>query len=114
MTKSTIADNVQVALACTAPTEAAVYSLIVSVFIYRELTLKDLYAVFATAAKTASVGMFLVAASLVSAWLITVAELPTKIVALLEPLLDNKIVRMFAIMIGAAGEHHHQAPSADH
>ena len=42
MIKSTIADNVQVALACTAPTEAAVYSLIVSVFIYRELTLKDL------------------------------------------------------------------------
>jgi len=85
------------------PTEAAVvaavYSLIVSVFIYRELTFRQLYAVFATAAKTTSVVMFLVAAALVSAWLITVAELPTKVVALLEPLLDNKIVLMFAIMI---------------
>ena len=85
------------------PTEAAVvaavYSLIVSVFIYRELTFKDLYAVFVTAAKTTSVVMFLVAAALVSAWLITVAELPTKIVALLEPFLDNKILLMFAIMV---------------
>jgi tripartite ATP-independent transporter DctM subunit len=85
------------------PTEAAVvaavYSLIVSVFIYRELTFKQLYAVFVTAAKTTSVVMFLVAAALVSAWLITVAELPTKVVALLEPLLDDKIVLVFAIMI---------------
>jgi tripartite ATP-independent transporter DctM subunit len=85
------------------PTEAAVvaavYSLVVSVFIYRELTFKQLYAVFVTAAKTTSVVMFLVAAALVSAWLITVAELPTKVVALLEPLLDDKIVLMFAIMI---------------
>jgi tripartite ATP-independent transporter DctM subunit len=85
------------------PTEAAVvaavYSLVVSVFIYRELTFRQLYAVFVTAAKTTSVVMFLVAAALVSAWLITVAELPTKVVALLEPLLDNKIVLMFAIMI---------------
>ena len=85
------------------PTEAAVvaavYSLIVSVFIYRELTFRQLYAVFVTAAKTTSVVMFLVAAALVSAWLITVAELPTKVVALLEPLLDNKIVLMFAIMV---------------
>lgn len=84
------------------PTEAAVvaavYSMVVSVFVYRELTFKQLYAVFASAAKTTSVVMFLVAAALVSAWLITVAELPMKVVALLEPLLDNKIILMFAIM----------------
>lgn len=85
------------------PTEAAVvaavYSLLVSVFIYRELTFRQLYSVFVSAAKTTSVVMFLVAAALVSAWLITVAELPTKVVALLEPLLDNKIILMLAIML---------------
>ena len=85
------------------PTEAAVvaavYSIVVSVFIYRELTFRQLYAVFVTAAKTTSIVMFLVAAALVSAWLITVAELPMKVVALLEPLLDNKLLLMFAIMI---------------
>jgi len=85
------------------PTEAAVvaavYSLLVSVVIYRELKLRQLYAVFVSAAKTTSVVMFLVAAALVSAWLITVADLPGKIVALLEPLIAYKLVLMLAIML---------------
>jgi len=85
------------------PTEAAVvaavYALFVSTVIYRELKLRQLYAVFVTAAKTTAVVMFLVAAALVSAWLITVADLPSKITGLLEPFMGNKIVLMFAIMI---------------
>ena len=85
------------------PTEAAVvaavYALIVSVFIYRELKFSQLYAVFIAAAKTTAVVMFLVAAALVSAWLITVADLPSKVVGLLEPFMGNKIMLMFAIMV---------------
>jgi tripartite ATP-independent transporter DctM subunit len=85
------------------PTEAAVvaavYSLVVAVFIYRELKFSQLYAVFVAAAKTTSVVMFLVAAALVSAWLITVADLPSKVVGLLEPFMGNKTLLMFAIMV---------------
>ena len=85
------------------PTEAAVvaavYSLVVAVFIYRELKFSQLYAVFVTAAKTTAVVMFLVAAALVSAWLITIADLPGKVVELLEPFMGNQILLMFAIMI---------------
>ena len=84
------------------PTEAAVvaavYSLIVAVFIYRELRISQLYVVFLTAAKTTSVIMFLVAAALVSAWLITVAGLPNKIIGLLQPFMDNKILLMLVMM----------------
>src|SRR6266540_5122679 len=58
------------------PTEAAVvcavYALFVAMFIYRELKWSDLYNVFASAAQTTAIVMFLVAAALVSAWLITV------------------------------------------
>jgi tripartite ATP-independent transporter DctM subunit len=43
--------------------------------------------------------MFLIAAAMVSAWLITVADLPSKVVGLLQPFMDNKILLMFAIMI---------------
>ena len=43
--------------------------------------------------------MFLVAAALVSAWLITVADLPSKVIDLLEPFMGNKILLMFAIMV---------------
>ncbi|WP_439587087.1 TRAP transporter large permease [Hydrogenophaga sp.] len=85
------------------PTEAAVvaavYALFVAGVIYRELTWKQLHEVFLNAAKTTAVIMFLVAAAMVSAWLITVAQLPDQIVTLLQPLLDNPTLLMFAIMV---------------
>ena len=85
------------------PTEAAVvaavYALFVATVIYRELRFPDLYKIFVSAAKTSAVVMFLIAAAMVSAWLITVADLPAKVVALLEPFMGNKIVLMIAIML---------------
>jgi TRAP-type transport system large permease protein len=85
------------------PTEAAVvaavYAFVVATFIYRELTLSQLYGVFVAAAKTTAVIMFLVAAAMVSAWLITVADLPGKMVALLQPLMDNPTLLLIAIMV---------------
>lgn len=85
------------------PTEAAVvaavYALFVAGVIYRELTWQQLFDVFRTAAKTTSVIMFLVAAAMVSAWLITVANLPAQVVSLLQPFLDNPKLLMAAIMI---------------
>lgn len=85
------------------PTEAAVvaavYSLFVSTVIYRELNLKKLIPLFVAAAKTTSVVMFLVASAMVSAWLITVANLPAQIVELLQPMLDSPRLLMLCIML---------------
>lgn len=85
------------------PTEAAVvaavYALLVSTLIYRELKLNQLYGLFLAAAKTTAVIMFLVAAAMVSAWLITVAQLPAQVVTLLQPLLDSPKLLMMAIML---------------
>ena len=85
------------------PTEAAVvaavYALFVAGVIYRELSWNQLFDVFRSAAKTTSVVMFLVAAAMVSAWLITVANLPAQVVALLQPLLDSPMLLMAAIMV---------------
>ena len=85
------------------PTEAAVvaavYALFVAGVIYRELTWGQLFQVFQTAAKTTAVIMFLVAAAMVSAWLITVANLPSQVVSLLEPLLGNPTLLLMAIMV---------------
>ena len=85
------------------PTEAAVvaavYALFVSVFVYRELNFAKLVPLFVSAAKTCSVVMFLVAAAMVSAWLITVANLPAQVVSLLEPLLSSPRLLMAAIMV---------------
>jgi TRAP-type transport system large permease protein len=84
------------------PTEAAVvaavYSLVVAVFVYRELKFTELFAVFVTAAKTTAVVMFLVAAALVSAYLITVSEIATSVVDLLRPLMGNQTLLLLGIM----------------
>ena len=85
------------------PTEAAVvaavYSLVVALFVYRELKVTELFAVFVTAAKTTAVVMLLVAAALVSSWLITVSEIATAVVDLLEPFHDNPTMLLIAIMV---------------
>ena len=61
------------------PTEAAVvaavYAFLVGVFVYRGLKWKDIYYVLIRSAKTTSVVMFLVCTALVSAWLMTIANL---------------------------------------
>ena len=85
------------------PTEAgvvaAVYSLFVAMVIYRELPPSRLFHVFVAAAKITSIVMFLVACAAVSAWLITVADVPGDLVALLEPLMDNQTLLLIAIMV---------------
>ena len=85
------------------PTEAAVvavvYSLFVGLFIYREIKLRQLYGIILAAAKTSSVVMFLVAAALVSAWLITVANIPRQIVEILRPFIDNPTLLLVMLML---------------
>lgn len=85
------------------PTEAAVvaavYAILISVFVYKELNFKKLVPLFMSSAKTCAIVMFLVAAAMVSAWLITVANLPAQVVSLLEPLLSSPRLLMLAIMV---------------
>ena len=85
------------------PTEAAVvaavYALFVAGVVYRELSWKQLYEVFERAAMTTALVMFLVAAAMVSAWLIAVANLPAQLVELLQPLINQPKLLMFVIMI---------------
>ncbi len=85
------------------PTEAAVvaavYALLISTSVYKELNLKSLYPLFVASAKTSAIVMFLVAAAMVSAWLITVANLPAELIVLLQPLLDSPRLLMLAIMV---------------
>ncbi|HSI49451.1 MAG TPA: TRAP transporter large permease subunit [Ideonella sp.] len=84
------------------PTEAAVvaavYALFVATLVYREMSLRQLREVFVSAAKTTAVIMFLVAAAMVSAWLITVADIPSKMISLLQPFMGNQTLLMIAIM----------------
>ncbi len=85
------------------PTEAAVvavvYSLFVSVCVYKEMSWRDLYEVFNNTIKTSAIVMFLIAAALVSAWMITIADIPGSLISLLEPFLDHPLL-LTAVIIG--------------
>lgn len=85
------------------PTEAgviaAVYAMFVGLVVYRELKFTDLYGVFLRAGKTTAVVLFLVAGALVSAWLITSANIPGEVTRILEPVLDNQLLLMLLIMV---------------
>jgi len=85
------------------PTEAAVvaavYALFVAVVVYRELKPSQLFELFASAATTTAVVMFLVAAAMVSAWMITIANLPAQVGEMLEPFMGSPTLLMAAIMV---------------
>lgn len=85
------------------PTEASVvaaaYAWFVGAVIYRELDMKALYQSLVESAKTASVVMFLVAAALVSSWMITTANIPSYITGLLEPFMSSPTLLMLAIIL---------------
>ncbi|MCD0502096.1 TRAP transporter large permease [Bordetella petrii] len=85
------------------PTEAAVvaavYALVISLFVYREITVRDLGRLFINAARTTAVVMFLVAAAMVSSYMITLADMPQDLIALLEPVLDQPRLLMFCLMV---------------
>jgi tripartite ATP-independent transporter DctM subunit len=85
------------------PTEAAVvaavYSLFVSLFIYREVKLPQLVKLLVDAARTTSTVMFLCAGALVSSYMVTLADLPSQVTELLAPLMGDPRVLMAAVML---------------
>jgi tripartite ATP-independent transporter DctM subunit len=78
---------------------AAVYALVIGVFVYREIKPSQLLQVFVASAKTTAIIMFLIAASFVSSYAITLADLPGEISAVIAPILDSPILLMTAIMV---------------
>ena len=68
---------------------AAMHALFVATVAYRKSSLAGLYRVFVSAAKTTAVMMLLIAAAMVSAWLITAADTPADVTRMLEPLLEH-------------------------
>ncbi len=85
------------------PTEAAVvaavYALFVSMFVYRQLTWSKLYDVFLNAGKTTAVVMFLCGAATVTAYMITLADLPNMLAESFQGVMSNPVWFMALMMI---------------
>jgi len=85
------------------PTESAavavLYSLIVGMFIYKEIELKDMRQIILNAGKGTATVLFVIAASGAFSWLLTSERIPDKIAAAILSLSDSPIVIMLLINV---------------
>jgi len=85
------------------PTEggavAAVYALLVAVFVYRELSFKALMESLYNAAKGAATVMFIVTTAYTVGWLITIAQVPQHIIAMLQGLTERPTLLLITLNV---------------
>ncbi|MFA9438281.1 TRAP transporter large permease [Uliginosibacterium sp. sgz301328] len=85
------------------PTEAAavaaVYALLVSLFVYREVKFSQLKGLLVAAARTTSTVMFLCAAALVSSYMVTLGDLPAMVTDMLGPVMHEPRLLMAVVMV---------------
>ncbi len=83
------------------PSEAAViavdYSLIVALFIYRDLKLKDIFQIVVNSAVTMSLVMLVIATSNIFSWILANWKIPVTIANSLLALTDNKFLILLMI-----------------
>ena len=83
------------------PTEAGAFAVVnalaSSLFVYKEMKWKDLADVFLEGAKSTGIVMFIVASASAVGWLITVAQIPAKVVTLLAPLIAHPLALLLMI-----------------
>jgi len=87
---------------CT-PTDAAaisaIYAMIVGLFIYKEMTLKDLWKVAVESAVSSAQTLILISAATVLAWVLTVSQLSVVITDVLLSTLTNKYVFLLILNV---------------
>lgn len=85
------------------PTEAAavacVYALIVTLVVYREIKIKDLYNIMVTSGVSTAIVFFVIATSSSFSWLLTSERIPAMIASGILSISDNAIFILLAINI---------------
>ncbi|MCK7547434.1 TRAP transporter large permease [Marinobacter koreensis] len=85
------------------PSESAViavnYAILVSLFIYRDLNLQDIYRLFIRAAVTTAVIMFVISASAALSWALSNWQVPTRLADLVLGLSTNSFVLLGLMLI---------------
>lgn len=85
------------------PTEAAIvacdYGLIVGIFVYKEIKLKDIFGIFKTTVLTSGTVMILVSCATAFGRLLAMEQVPTSIASFILSISDNKIIVLLLINI---------------
>ncbi|MBE6907865.1 MAG: TRAP transporter large permease [Ruminococcaceae bacterium] len=78
---------------------AVVWAIIVSFFIYRELTLKEMWKLMERSLSTLAIVLILISTSTVFGWLLTYLKMPEMVVNAILGLTDNKYAIMFILNV---------------
>jgi len=76
---------------------AVLYAFLLSVLVYRELDIHQVYEVILASAKTTGIVTLLIACSIAMSWVMSYENLPQEVSAMLLNLSDNKIVVLLMI-----------------
>jgi C4-dicarboxylate transporter DctM subunit len=82
-----------------AATVAAIWALFISIFIYKDIKIKDLYGIFLESAKTTSMIMFIIANAMIFAHFLTIENVPQMITNGLLDMHVNKIMFLFIVNV---------------
>ncbi len=84
------------------PTEAAAvavaYAMCIGFFVYRNLTLRDLWPLFMKMARTTGVVFLVIAAASILGWVLTIEQIPEKVATLMLSISTNKWIVMSMIL----------------
>ncbi len=76
---------------------AVVYALLVGMFVYREIAVRDLFSLFRDGAVTSSIVMFIIAMASLFSWLAAMENIPARLAGELLTITDNPTILLLLI-----------------
>lgn len=78
---------------------AVVYAIIIGMFVYKEITFKDLGPIMLETAKTTSAIVFLIGAASLFIWFLSFNQIPNQLIDILGPVADNPLLLLLIINV---------------
>jgi C4-dicarboxylate transporter DctM subunit len=78
---------------------AAVYALILSVFVYKEYKLKDLYRILVNSSVTISIALLVISTASSLAWIFSIMQLPQKALVLMTSISENPYIFLMLLNV---------------
>ncbi|HLR71376.1 MAG TPA: TRAP transporter large permease [Pseudogracilibacillus sp.] len=78
---------------------AVVYAIIIGMFVYKEITIKDFWPILLDTAKTTATIIFLIGSASLFIWFLSYNSIPNQIIAMMGSVADNPIMLLLIINI---------------
>ena len=76
---------------------AVVYALVLGMFVYRKIKIKDLAQLFIDGAITSAIVMFIIATASIFSWIAAIEDIPARLAGTLLNMTENPVMLLLAI-----------------